>query len=59
MGPTQEPDNSPGQTFEDWQDYCLPEKSSEFDYTDSTMDHIGNSESEHFKYGRSDQGFSK
>lgn len=54
LPPKQEPDNNPGTTWANWQDHKLPEKSSEFEYKDSTADHIGGNESQKFHYGRTD-----
>lgn len=51
-GPNQVPDNNPSDTWENWEDHKLPEKSSEFEYKDSTEEHIGGGESQKFKYGK-------
>ena len=50
MGPEQKPTESA--TFEEWRNYKIPEKSSEFHYSDSTSEHILDGESQHFNYGR-------
>jgi hypothetical protein len=52
--PKQVPDNSEGGSFESWEDHKLPEKSSEFQYSDSTEEHIGNGETQHFHYEGND-----
>jgi hypothetical protein len=54
MGPKQEPDNSEGGSFKEWQDWCLPDKSEEFEYSDSTQEHIMNGKSQHFHYEGND-----
>lgn len=48
--PKQQPTES--KTFEDWQDHSLPDKTSTFQYSDSTQQHIGSGESQDFHYGR-------
>lgn len=46
----QEPSES--EQWEEWEDFCLPEKSEEFHYSDSTEEHIG--KSQHFHYEGND-----
>lgn len=36
--------------FADWRDHSLPEKTSSFEYKDSTKDNIGNMEDQKFYY---------
>ena len=56
MGPEQEPDNSEhsASEFKEPTEWCLPEKSEEFHYSDSTRDHIDEGESQHFHYEGND-----
>lgn len=53
-GPKQEPDNNPPNKWESWQDHKLEGKTSEFQYSDSTSEHIGGGESQKFHYGNQD-----
>ena len=57
MPPKQEPDNSSNEssTWNNWQDHRLPEKSSEFEYKESTAENIGGGESQRFHYGNTDE----
>lgn len=41
-------------TWHDWQDHKLAEKSSEFEYSDSTREHIDEGESQNFRYKGND-----
>ena len=40
--------------FENWEDWCLPDKSEEFGYSDETKEHIGGGKSQHFHYEGND-----
>jgi hypothetical protein len=51
-GPEQEPKES--STWNNWQDYHAPGKSKEFDYSDSTREHIGEGEQQKFHYEGND-----
>ena len=59
MPPKQEPDNSEHSTWNNWQDFCTPGHESQFEYSDKTEDHIMMGESQHFHYGRAEDGFKK
>lgn len=54
--PEQEPDNSEKspRDFENWEDFKFEGKSSEFEYSDSTKQHIDEGESQHFHYEGND-----
>ena len=54
MPPKQVPNNEGESSFENWQDWKLPEKTSAFEYKDSTEENIGNGESQHFHYEGND-----
>jgi hypothetical protein len=56
LPPEQEPDNeekSPSD-FQEWEDHRLPDKTSVFEYSDSTRDHIDEGESQKFHYEGND-----
>lgn len=48
-GPKQVPAESGG-SFAEWQDHALPDKTSVFEYSDKTEQHIDSGESQHFHY---------
>ena len=50
MTPPKQVPSSGGDGFDEWTEHCLPDKSEEFHYSDSTKDHIMNGESQHFHY---------
>jgi hypothetical protein len=50
MPPEQVPSDSA--PWEDWQSHKLDDKTSAFNYSDSTSEHIGGDESQKFHYGR-------
>jgi len=52
IGPKQEPTES--SEFENWEDHRLPDKTSTFEYSDSTEEHINRGESQHFHYEGAD-----
>lgn len=41
-------------SFADWQDFHREGEASEFEYSDSTEDHINQGESQHFHYEGND-----
>ena len=53
-GPKQVPDNSEGGSFKEWTEWSLPEKTSTFEYKDSTEENIGGGESQKFHYEGND-----